>query len=49
MFRKTDPLRIELKNAACSRLGYILYLYTQKGNKDMTVLDIKQDIRGMAD
>ena len=48
IFRKQDPLGIELNNATCSGLGYILYLETKKGKDDMTSLDLQQDIRRMA-
>ena len=33
IFNKTEPLGIESKNMECSRLGTMLYLEIQKGNK----------------
>ena len=49
IFRKLDPLGKELKNAARSRLGTMLYPDIQNGKEAMKVSDYKQEIGGMYD
>ena len=46
IFGKPDPLGSELNNAACYRLGTILYLEIQKEKEVMKVSDYQQDIGG---
>ena len=49
MFVKTEKLGRELNNAACSRLGFMLYLGIKKGKEAMNYSDFQQKIGGMDD
>ena len=35
IFRKPEPLGVDIKNVACSRLGNMFHLDTQKGKEAM--------------
>ena len=46
IFRNTEPFGTEFKNAACSRLGTMLYLETKKGKEAIETSEFQQDIGG---
>ena len=46
IFRKPEPLGMDINNIECSRLGAMLCLDILKGEKDMKTSDFQQQIRG---
>ena len=48
IFRKPKPLGTEMKNMACSRLGTMLHLDTQKGKEDINKLKFQSELGGTA-
>ena len=46
IFRKPEPLGIEMKNVSCSRLGTMLHLDIQKGKEDMKTSIFQKYIGG---
>ena len=48
IFRKTEPLGIEMKNVVCSRLGTMLHLDIQNGKEAMKTSGFKKYLGGNA-
>ena len=48
IFRKVEPLGMEMKNVVCSRIGDMLYLNIQKGKEATKTAELKQQIGGTA-
>ena len=48
IFRKTEPLVMEINNVVCYRLGTMLHLKIQKGKEDMKTSKFQQQIKGTA-
>ena len=46
IFRKPEPLKTEIKNMACSRLGTMLHLEIQKGKEAMKKSTFQSELGG---
>ena len=46
IFRKSEPLAIEMKNVACSRFGTLLHIETQKWKEAVKTSKFQKDLRG---
>ena len=49
IFSNQEPLGTEMKNVACSRLGTMLHLDTQKGKEAMKTSKFQNDLGGTAE